>query len=108
MHLYLRSLFLLLVVAFSLPLAADDDAAAYADALKVFQNAGESGQFFKKSDGYAMFPGIGKGGIGIGRAHGKGRVYDGGKQVGTASMTQVTYGLQLGGQKYKYTPFSGG
>ena len=47
-----------------------------------------------------MFPTIGKGGIGIGGAHGKGKVYAGGKYVGDTSMTQVTIGLQLGGQAY--------
>ena len=33
------------------------------------------------SYGYAVFPSIGKGGIGIGGAHGKGEVYVGGKLV---------------------------
>jgi hypothetical protein len=30
-------------------------------------------------DGYAIFPTIGKGGLGIGGSHGKGQVYRGGK-----------------------------
>ncbi len=33
--------------------------------------------------GYAVFPNIGKGGIGIGGAYGKGRVYQGGKMSAT-------------------------
>ena len=77
----------------------------YEDALKVFQNAGASGGFFEKSHGYALFPTIGKGGIGIGAAHGKGRVYAGGAQVGKTSMTQVTIGFQLGGQAYSMIIF---
>mgnify|MGYP000382107986 CR=1 FL=1 len=48
---------------------------AYDDAINVFRNAGESGAFFEKSYGYAVFPTIGKGGIGIGGAHGSGKVY---------------------------------
>ncbi|HEY7379284.1 MAG TPA: YSC84-related protein [Steroidobacteraceae bacterium] len=77
----------------------------YDDTIKVFQNAGQSGSFFKKSYGYAVFPTIGKGGIGIGGAHGKGRVYVGGKYVGDTSMTQLTAGFQLGGQAFSQIIF---
>lgn len=45
-----------------------------------------------------MFPSIGNGGIGIGGAHGKGEVLVGGKKVGKTKMSQITCGLQLGGQ----------
>lgn len=55
--------------------------------------------------GRAVFPTIGKGGIGIGGAHGKGGVYRGGKRVGLTSMSQISYGLQLGGQSYSQIIF---
>lgn len=77
----------------------------YADTIEIFKNAGESGDFFNNSVGYAVFPMIGKGGVGIGGAYGKGRVYVGGVQIGDASMTQVTIGLQLGGQAYSQIIF---
>jgi len=77
----------------------------YDDTIKVFKNAGQSGQFFQKSYGYAVFPTIGKGGVGIGGAHGKGRVYTGGKYVGDTSMTQITAGFQLGGQAFSQMIF---
>lgn len=77
----------------------------YVDTINVFQNAGESGNFFSNSYGYAVFPTIGKGGIIIGGAHGKGRAYAGSKHVGNTSMTQVTLGLQLGGQAYSQIIF---
>lgn len=83
------------------PALADD----YEPTLKVFRNAGESGKFFGKSYGYAVFPTIGKGGVGIGGAHGSGRVYRGGAYVGDTSMTQLTIGLQLGGQAYSQIIF---
>ena len=57
-------------------------------------------KFFSKSYGYALFPSIGKGGMGIGGAHGRGVVYQGGKITGQSVMTQATIGLQLGGQSY--------
>jgi lipid-binding SYLF domain-containing protein len=50
--------------------------------------------------GYAVFSQHRQGGIGIGGAHGKGKVYASGKQVGDTSMTQVSVGLQFGGQAY--------
>jgi lipid-binding SYLF domain-containing protein len=43
---------------------------------------------------------VGKGGIGIGGAHGKGLVIVEDKAVGRTTLTQVTIGLQLGGQVY--------
>ncbi len=57
-------------------------------------------KFFKESAGYAVFPNVGKGGIGIGGAHGKGLVIVNDKAVGRTSLSQVTIGLQLGGQVY--------
>lgn len=77
----------------------------YQDTINNFANAGESGEFFRKSYGYAVFPTIGKAGIGVGGAYGEGRVYVGGKHVGNTSMTQVTIGWQLGGQAYSMIIF---
>ena len=57
-------------------------------------------KFFSGAVGYAVFPTIGKGAIGIGAAHGDGELIVGGKAIGKVSMTQVTIGLQLGGQAY--------
>ena len=56
--------------------------------------------FFENSAGYAVFPKVGKGGIGIGGAHGKGLVIAGDQAVGKTSLSQLTIGLQLGGQVY--------
>ncbi|MGH8206595.1 MAG: YSC84-related protein [Steroidobacteraceae bacterium] len=75
---------------------ADD----YSDTAMLFKNAGTSAAFFGSSYGYAIFPTIGKGGFGIGAAHGNGRVYEHGRYVGDTSMTQLSFGLQLGGQAY--------
>ncbi len=57
-------------------------------------------KFFDGAAGYAVFPSVGKGGIGIGGAHGKGLVIVGDKAVGKTSLSQVTIGFQLGGQVY--------
>lgn len=87
----------LILIAAPLTQARADE---YSDTLKLFRNAGESGQFFKHAYGYAVFPTIGKAGIGVGGAFGKGRVYAQGKHVGDTSMAQVSVGFQLGAQGY--------
>jgi lipid-binding SYLF domain-containing protein len=78
------------------PVVAD----SYSDTIALFKNAGESGTYFAKSHGYAVFPTIGKAGLGVGGAFGKGRVYEHGRLVGNASMTQLSIGFQAGGQGY--------
>ncbi len=56
---------------------------------------------FDEAAGYAVFWSIGKGGIGIGGAHGTGCVFrKGGTALGETKLTQVTVGLQLGGQEF--------
>ncbi len=77
----------------------------YDDAIQSFKNAGESGAYFAKSVGYAVFPTIGKGGIGIGGAHGKGKVYKHGVPIGTSDMTQLTVGFQLGAEAFSQIIF---
>jgi lipid-binding SYLF domain-containing protein len=86
-----------IVLALSSHVAIADE---YTDAITVFRNAGESGAYFEKSVGYAVFPTIGKAGIGVGGAYGKGKVYKGGKVIGNTSMAKASIGLQLGGQAY--------
>lgn len=56
--------------------------------------------FFNSAYGYAVFPSIGKGAIGVGGAGGKGLVYKAGKIQGGSKMTQITVGFQFGGQEY--------
>lgn len=57
-------------------------------------------KYFSSAYGYVVFPGIGKGGLGVGGAGGKGTVFKGGSAVADAKMSQITVGFQAGGQKY--------
>ncbi len=91
----LLSIFLLLP---TLTFAAEPD--SYTTAIKRFSSSPEAQNYFKHAYAYAVFPTIGKGGIGIGGAFGKGKVYRSGKLTGTASLSQLTIGFQLGGQAY--------
>ena len=94
---HVKSIVVLAFLALAATLVWADE---YADTVNLFKNAGESGTFFAKSRGYAVFPTVGKAGVGVGGAYGKGRVYDQGKYIGDTSVTQVSFGLQLGGQAY--------
>lgn len=95
----------ILVLALLVVPAAAAVAATDAETVKVFREAGESGKFFDKCYGYAIFPNVGKGGIVVGGAHGTGRVYVGGKVVGDTEMTQLSFGLQAGGESYSEIVF---
>ena len=80
---------------------ADD----YSDTISVFKNAGESGTYFGHSYAYAVFPTVGKGGLGVGAAHGSGRAYVQGAYVADVKVTQVSIGLQAGGQAFSQIIF---
>jgi lipid-binding SYLF domain-containing protein len=60
---------------------------------------------FAGSAGYVVFPTVAKGGLGIGGARGKGYVYQHGRLIGRSTLTQVTVGLQAGGQAYSEVVF---
>ena len=99
----MRTLFISLFAVFAFiaqPAFADD----VDTAIENFRGAG-AGDFIDDAYGFAVFPSIGKGGIGIGGAHGKGEVFVGGKKVGKTKRSQITYGLQLGGQVFSHMIF---
>lgn len=56
--------------------------------------------FIKEAAGYAVFPSVGKGAFLIGGAHGDGELIVGGSAVGTTEMTEISVGLQAGGQAF--------
>ena len=56
---------------------------------------------FANAAGYVIFPNVGKGAVGIGGASGNGIVYEKGKMIGKAKMSQVSVGFQVGGQAYR-------
>ena len=55
-----------------------------------------------KASGYAIFPSVAKGALGVGAATGKGQLFEKGKSqpVGGTAINQVTIGFQAGGQAY--------
>lgn len=56
--------------------------------------------YMKDAHAYAVFPTVGKGGMGLGGAFGRGQVFQGGKMVGYTKLTSASIGFQLGGQSF--------
>lgn len=54
----------------------------------------------RNAPGFAVFPTVGKGGMGIGGAYGRGIVYSNGTAIGYTDLSQGTVGAQIGGQSY--------
>jgi lipid-binding SYLF domain-containing protein len=57
-------------------------------------------KFFDEAAGYAVFPTVGKGAVGVGGAYGRGELYEAGQLEGYCTLTQASIGLALGGQAY--------
>jgi lipid-binding SYLF domain-containing protein len=85
--------------------AQPDDADARAVIAKFKEKDPGMARVFNQATGYAVFPTVGKGAIGIGGARGKGYVYQHGRLIGRSTLTQVSIGFQLGGQAYSEVVF---
>jgi len=93
---FILSAMMIIVSSFANIAQADN----YSNTIKLFKKSKAVQPFFKNAYGYAVFPTIGKGGVGIGGAFGKGQVYRGGKVTGTTSLIKGTIGFQVGGQVF--------
>ena len=97
---HLKSVPFLLTLLFLISIPHISFADSYSDTLSVFKQADATRPFFKNCYGYAVFPTVGKGGIGIGGAYGEGQVYEKGKIRGTVTLAKLSIGFQLGGQAF--------
>lgn len=57
--------------------------------------------WFDGSAGFVVFPGIGKGALVVGGAHGNGELVVGGFAVGKAELAELSIGAQAGGQDFR-------
>ena len=85
--------------------AGDRKVEDYSSTIADFKKIPEVAKFFGGAYGYAVFPTIGKGGLGIGASHGKGQVYEKGKVIGFTASTDISIGFQAGGQAYSQIIF---
>ena len=81
---------------FSLPAFADN----FNGTIDLFESSPNVKPFFENAYGFAVFPTVGKGAIGIGGAYGKGKVYVDDRVVGTITLRKLSVGLQMGGQAF--------
>ena len=100
-----RYFIMLAVVAAALNVSNPAQADKYANTIDVFKKSPAVQPYFAKSYGYAVFPTIGKGGIGIGAAYGEGQVFAKGKATGIAKLFKGSIGFQLGGQAFSEVIF---
>jgi lipid-binding SYLF domain-containing protein len=100
-HKRLFSIALMLVMVWCTTAWADK----YTDTIDVFKGSEAVKSFFDNCYGYAVFPTIGKGGIGIGGAYGSGQVYAQGKVTGTVRVIKGSIGFQWGGQAFSQMIF---
>ena len=57
-------------------------------------------QLLKKAHAYAIFPSVGKAALVVGGAYGRGAVFEKGKMIGFATISQMTIGVQIGGDTF--------
>lgn len=110
-HSWIRSLSVLTLFALTAAVGCETPPRSQARRASLMDDAQPTVRRFEREDpglrdfmanayGYAVFPEIGKGGIIVGGAYGKGVVYQQNRAVGYADMTQASVGAQLGGQTY--------
>jgi lipid-binding SYLF domain-containing protein len=95
----------LVALLLALPTSAGREVKDYSETINDFKKIPVVAKFFDGAHGYAVFPSVGKGGLGIGGSHGKGQVYRGGEVIGFTSTSDISIGLQAGGQAYSQIIF---
>ena len=85
----------------SLAAGVDDYSKTFAE----FRSVALTQPYFDHAYGYAVFPVVGKGGMVLGGAFGKGQVYRNDKVTGHVSLMSLSVGLQMGGEAYSEVIF---
>ena len=96
---------LMIIFILALALANPVQADKFTDTIEIYKKSEAVQPFFKNAYGYAVFPTVGKAGIGIGGSYGTGQVYQGGKVTGEVSLIKGSIGWQLGGQAFSQMIF---
>ena len=81
-------------------LADEEKEKDYSSTIDKFKSSEQVKPFFENAYGYAVFPLIGKGGLGVGGAYGQGHVYRDGKVTGKSKLVKLSFGFQAGGQGF--------
>ena len=76
------------------------DAGAKEAVAEMLKNDADMKRFFDNSVAHVVIPTVGKAGLGVGGARGKGLLYEGDKPTAIVTLTQLSIGFQWGGQAY--------
>jgi lipid-binding SYLF domain-containing protein len=101
----LRAAVLAAVVLASSNTALAQDVEDYSETIELFRGIPQVAPYFQSAYAYAVWKRIGRGGLGIGGATGRGQVYLGGKVTGFSRLMDITIGAQAGGQAYRQIIF---
>jgi hypothetical protein len=86
-------------------MALAQDVEDLSETIDLFRGIPQVAPYFGSAYAYAVWPRIGRGGLGIGGASGRGQVYVGGKVTGFSRVSDITFGAQAGGQTYRQVIF---
>lgn len=100
-----RFVFIALAVVIMAAAPASVFADSHANAIAAFKASPAVMPFFETAYGYAVFPTVGKGGLFVGAAYGKGKVFRGDTATGTATLIKMSIGYQVGGQAFREIVF---
>jgi lipid-binding SYLF domain-containing protein len=75
------------------------------ETVELFRAIPQVAPYFASAYGYAIWPRIARGGLGVGGSRGRGQVYVNGNMVGFSTLIEVSVGLQAGGQTYRQVIF---
>jgi lipid-binding SYLF domain-containing protein len=105
----MRRISLLLIIALLVSVAgpawAKREVKDYSETINKFKQSSDLRPLFDSAYAYAIFPTIGKGGLGVGASRGKGQVYRNGKVIAFTAVTELSIGFQAGGQAYSQVIF---
>jgi len=100
-----RQILLATLVLATSPLALSQEVEDYSETIETFRQIPQVAPYFSSAYGYAVWRTIGRGGIGIGGATGRGQVYVNGQVTGFSRLIDISIGFQLGGQAYRQIIF---
>lgn len=87
------------------PMALPQEVRDFSETIGLFREIPQVAPYFDSAYGYAVWRTIGRGGIGIGGATGRGQLYVNGQVTGFSRLIDISIGFQLGGQAYRQIIF---
>ncbi len=92
---FIKVLYILCIFLITPVFAAADP---YNSTIDLFESSPNVKPFFEESYAFAVFPSISQGGFGLGGAYGEGKVYVDNRVVGAITLSEMSFGFQIGGQ----------